>query len=950
MKRFVIFLFIMIYGIENNAQRLGIPISTYYSSQAYNGGIQNYAIAQNSEGLIYVANNFGLLEYDGVNWRRYALPSGSKMRHVQIAENGNIYVAGQGDFGYFSPDKIGRLQFTSMKPLIPEAFQNLEEVWKVFISNSGLYFCTSNRIYLFNSDHTYLEEISTKSSFESFHYHQGQIFVNELGKGLSRIEKTHLESLGSIDHFEQSQISAVLQMSPTNQTIFSKNHGIHSIQRGQIEPWKSVSADNINVAIQLKNGNVAIGTQDQGLMIITNSGESIFTYNQQNGLNNNTILSLFEDLSGNLWIGHNNGISVIDLNAQFLQVNQSSGLYGIGYHAAYYQGNIYFGTSNGVYVMNDANKTNQKAVLVRNSYGQVYQIKPFNNFLLVAHHDGAFVLKDNKAEKIPGPSGLWNFQTLKNNPNLLLVGGYNGIYLYIIENDKIEFLRQIKGFYESSRIIEQDLEGNIWVAHGYKGLYKLTLDASLENASVEVFGPESGLPSNVLNNVWSIKNELVFTTQAGIFKYDKITNRFEVDDYFLKYFKRDEILHFLLEDQLGNIYYISENNAGVLEKKVDGTFQKHQEDFNQIRKLLNDDLQNIASIKSNEVLFAANDGFIRFNLNDKKTKTNLYPTLIRSVYITGTTDSLIHDGNSKSRDSSMLKIPYKKSNLRFEASNPTPANEQYLSFQYWLEGFEEEYGEWVFKNEKAYTNLREGKYTFHVRSKDQNGILATPTSWSFEILPPWYRSGIAYFCYVIIFGFAAFAFYRTIDKKYQKKTQKIKTASQQVIDEKDSELQHSLQEVEKLRNENLLQEIQLKDKELATATMHLITKNGFIDHLKTNLGGIIKKSKNQEVKNEIQKVIKNIEKNIAEDEDWEQFEIHFDQVHGDFMSRFKKVYPTLSPQEIKLSAYLRMNLSTKEIAYLMNISVRGVEIARYRLRKKLELVREENLQEFILKF
>lgn len=171
-----------------------------------------------------------------------------------------------------------------------------------------------------------------------------------------------------------------------------------------------------------------------------------------------------------------------------------------------------------------------------------------------------------------------------------------------------------------------------------------------------------------------------------------------------------------------------------------------------------------------------------------------------------------------------------------------------------------------------------------------------------------------------------------------------------VIEEKESALQSSQRELERLRTEKLRQEIQLKDKELATATMHLITKNGFIDHVKGNLTGIIKKSKNQEVKNEIHKVIKNIEKNIAEDEDWEQFEIHFDQVHGDFMSRFKKSYPALSPQEIKLSAYLRMNLSTKEIAYLMNISVRGVEIARYRLRKKLTLQREDNLQEYILKF
>lgn len=944
-------MFSFISGVSLQSQQLGTPIITYYSSQVYSGGIQNYAIAQNSDGLIYVANNFGLLEYDGSSWRRYALPSGTKIRHVQIADDGAIYVAGQGDFGYFSPNEIGQLRFNSLKSQIPEAFQNLEEVWKVFVTNSEVYFCTNNRIFVFKKDKTYHSEISTKSSFDSFHFHQNQVYLNETGRGLYKVENTNLEPIGKEGHFTNIPITSILQISSDYQIVFSKQNGIFKLQGNQVERWNTPLSNNINTAIQLKNGNIAIGTQDQGLIIVSTEGIAISDHNEENGLNNNTILSLFEDLNGNLWLGHNNGISIIELNAQFSLLNQSSGLSGTGYHACYHQGNIYFGTSNGVFLMKNIDKfTASKAQMVQNSYGQVYQIKTIQNMLLVAHHDGVFILRNDRIEKVPGPAGIWNFQILKNHPNHLLVGGYNGLYIYKIENDEVKFLRQLKGFNESSRIIEQDTDGNIWVAHGYKGLYKLILDNQLERVSVEVFGSEFGLPTNVLNNVWTIKNQLVFTTQAGIFKYDKASNRFEIDEYFLKYFKRDEILHFLLEDQLGNIFYIGENNAGVLEKKADGTFQKHQEDFNQIRKLLNDDLQNIASIKNNEVLFAANDGFIRFSLNDKKTKTNFYPTLIRSVYITGLTDSLIYDGNIEKDKPFSIKIPYKKSNLRFEASNPTPANEQFLAFQYWLEGFEEEYGEWVYKNEKAYTNLREGKYTFHVRSKDQNGITAAPSSWTFEVLPPWYRSGIAYAFYIFISVFGAFIFYRSIDKKYQKKTQRIKNASQQVIEEKESELKSSLQEVEKLKNENLLQEIQLKDKELATATMHLITKNGFIDHLKTNLGGIIKKSKNQEVKNEIQKVIKNIEKNIAEDEDWEQFEIHFDQVHGDFMSRFKKAYPALSPQEIKLSAYLRMNLSTKEIAYLMNISVRGVEIARYRLRKKLELVREENLQEFILKF
>jgi len=189
-----------------------------------------------------------------------------------------------------------------------------------------------------------------------------------------------------------------------------------------------------------------------------------------------------------------------------------------------------------------------------------------------------------------------------------------------------------------------------------------------------------------------------------------------------------------------------------------------------------------------------------------------------------------------------------------------------------------------------------------------------------------------------------------VDKKYQKKTDKITYVQRQVIDQKEIALKDSEEVIERLKNEKLQAEIQSKNQELASATMHLINKNGFIDHVKSGVISVIKKSKNQEVKNELNKVVLSIEKNIAGDSDWEQFEIHFDQVHGDFIHRFKVHFKDLSPQEIKLSAYLRMNLSSKEIAYLMNISTRGIEIARYRLRKKLGLERIENLQEFILRF
>lgn len=940
------------------SQNIGLPFSRYYSSQEYQGGIQNYAITQNKTGVIFIANNYGLLEHDGTTWRRYALPNGAKTRHVQIDQNGLVYVAGQGDFGLFIPDELGQLTFVSFKNDLPEEDRDLGEVWKVFIGNNEIYFCTSSKLFIFNKSREYIGKIESKSGFESFHYSSNLLFVNELGSGLKKLQNGKLVPLSSEKIFGDQLVTAVIQITQDNYLIFTRDKGIFSLNGDLIKPWNKENSLTINTAMMLRNGQIAVGTQLNGLMIMNSFGETILSFDKSNGLNNNSIVSLFEDLSGNLWVGHNNGLTMVQLSSPFRKVNQYSGLTGTGYHAYYSSGKIYYGTNNGVYYQ-EQNKGNWSSIkMIPNSTGQVYQIKSIHNELLVAHNDGAYIIKNNSAERIEGPSGIWNFQKLRGSNTLILVGSYTGLHLYEKTPSGIKYLREINGFIESSRIIEQDDQGYIWVAHGYKGLYRLELDDKKENVNVEYFGPESGLPTSVLNNVWKINNRLVFTTQAGIFKFNETTARFERDEFFYPYFDGGFIVHFLIEDQMGNIHFIGESQIGVLERKVDGSFKKIYQVFNQLLPLLNDDLQNISNIQGNQILFGANEGFIAFNLNENNYKASNFPTLIRAVYLTGPSDSLLFHGSSISENnlhhyqssSQVPKIPYDKANIRFESSNPIPNNEQELRFQYWLEGLEESYGDWVDKSEKAYTNLREGQYTFHVKSRNIYGEVSTAASYSFRVLPPWYRSTLAYFIYFILVVVGIYLIYRLIEKRYQQKAHRLKTVSQRVIEKKDSELKSTQAEIEKLRTEKLKQEISLKDKELATATMHLITKNGFIDHMRNNLNNITKKSKNQEVKNEIQKVIKNIEKNIAEDQDWEQFEIHFDQVHGDFMSRFKKEYSSLSPQEIKLSAYLRMNLSTKEIAYLMNISVRGVEIARYRLRKKLNLERAENLQEYILKF
>lgn len=957
MRNFIFASILLCFYQSGSAQVPGYPFSTYYSSQIYQGGIQNYAVSQNEWGLIYVANNFGMLEYDGSSWRRFSLRNSTKVRDVLVLDTQTILASGQGEFGYFSPNPNGRLDYHSLLDLLPDSLQNLDEIWKIYKLHDQIIFCTLDVLLLFDLHLNFITTVKKEGgAFESFHFQNNQLIINHKQEGLLILENGTLSPLEMATDYKENIITGILSLSNSRKLIFTRDEGIFLHTPSGHQAWNSDLSKlslQINNAIRLKNGNIVIGTQRNGLFIIDEAGSIRLHMDKNSGLENETVLSLFEDLSGNLWVGHNNGISLIELSLPFHRIDRSVGLTGTGYSAYLFDDKLYYGTNNGLSYQRLSQNGYEPLKEVPNTTGQVYQVSSVQDILLAAHNDGAIQIKEPSAEKIEGQSGVWNFIPLKDHPNYLIGGLYSGLALFEIDGNQVKFVRKINGFNESCRILQQDRDGIIWMTHGYKGVYRLELNESLDEVETTFYGSENGFPSQLLISVWKINNRLLFTTEYGIYSYNAQLDRFEKDSFFSPYFGDDLLITSMVEDPIGNIFYIGNHEAGVLEKKINGEYQKNTAIFNKILPYLNDDLQNISLLGANEVLFAAKDGFIWYKLGSNSLPTYSYRTLIRSVFLTGITDSLLSMNTSINiapyTDKS-LTVPYNQANFRFEYTNAIPNQENNTLFQVWLEGLEEGFGEWTNSRVKEYTNLREGQYLFHVRSKNIYGQLGVEDTYLFTVRPPWYRSRVAFLAYLLL-GIAGGGLgYVWIEKSYRKKTARFKAVQQKALQQKETALKTSKEEIERLKFEKLQVEIKGKNKELASATMHLINKNSFIDHVKLHLNSIIKKSKNNEVKNELQKVVVSIDRNIADDKEWEQFEIHFDQVHGDFIQRFKKSHQTLSPQEIKLSAYLRMNLSSKEIASLMNISTRGVEIARYRLRKKLEMERSDNLQEYILKF
>jgi len=407
------------------------------------------------------------------------------------------------------------------------------------------------------------------------------------------------------------------------------------------------------------------------------------------------------------------------------------------------------------------------------------------------------------------------------------------------------------------------------------------------------------------------------------------------------------------EDILGNVYFISNMRIGRITFDKFGKGTIDYQIFNKIKDQLNDDLGTIHVLDGKNILFGAKRGFIHYNASKTKKLLPFHTHITKVINTSGEVDSLMLEGTGVSK-SSLPDLDYKKNSLRFVYASPFFESPENTEYQYFLKGFDNGWSEWTHKVEKEYTNLPEGAYEFQVRAKNVYGTLSNAKSFPFVIHPPFYRSRVAYLIYslsgILLLGFT---FYQ-LDRRFTKEKNKLKIQQEQELSKKNNQIEQitsqSEQEIIRLRNEKLRSEIEHMNKELTSSTIHLINKNELLNSVKLALSDILRKKDKANSTEELKRIIKNIDQNITSDADWKHFELHFNHVHGNFTNRLLEKFPKLTPQEIKLSAYLRLNLNTKEIAHLLNISVRGVEISRYRLRKKLMLDRNDNLTDFMLKF
>jgi len=911
-----------------------LPPIENYTPNVYNAGNQNWMISQASNKYIYVANNSGLLEFNGANWKLYPFADGSITRSVLAIDN-KIYTGSYMEFGYWVNDAYGDLKYTSLiekfnTPLIVD-----EQFWNILKFNEWVLFQSLDRIYFYNTDDESFNIIDSKSTRAEIFILGNSIYFQKINEGIFKIENGNSILVSNDPIIQQNTVVGAFLINK-NPFFVTENGRFYYLNENGLTRWlikanEELSLKNVYSCLQLKDGGFVLGTISNGIFHIDKEGKIISIINKDNGLNNNTVLSIFEDVENNLWLGLDNGISVLNLKSPFIVYNDLKGILGTVYTSKAFKNILYVGTNQGLFYKKL--NTNNDFKLIMGTEGQVWCLKEIEDILFCGHNNGTYIINQNTAKQIADFPGTWDIKKIEKDKNLLLQGNYDGLSILQKVDNRWQFRNNIEGFEVSSRFFEFINNNQVLVNHDVKGIFTLDLDEDYN----KILNQENEASHGQGSSLVTYNNAIIHSSNFSqeILKYDRENHMFTKDSVLTNNFygENNNILGTLISDD-DKLWGFSDRNIINISP---GKFSEKPQELNIPvstsfrRKIGVLGFENLAYLEGEMYLIGISNGYMILNLDKLKPKE--YAIKINSINIEFT-----NSAPKKVLLTNSSEFKPKENNIDFSFSVPEFDKFTDVEYQYQLIGIYDEWSLWFSEPHVSFNNLSFGDYTFNVKARVGNKVTNNVASYSFKIERPLLLSNVFIFLYVLMGIFISFLWHNIYKRYYIKQREKLLESTAKELELKKLENQQQLM---RFKNEKLRQDIENKNRELAISTMSLIKKNEFLHNIKKDL------KNTDEVKN-LKYVIKIIDRNLNNTDDWQLFEEAFNNADKDFLKKIKTDHPSLTSNDLRLCAYLRLNLSSKEIAPLLNISARSVEVKRYRLRKKLGLSHESSLSDYIL--
>lgn len=924
-------LFLVLISLEINAQEL--PPIVLFTSEEYGAENQNWAISQAQNKFIFVANNKGLLEFNGATWQLYPSPNESIIRSVHVIGE-RIYTGCYMNFGYWQRNETGVLEYTSLSQNLKLKLIEDEQFWSIVSVDGFVLFQSLNRIYIYDIKNNSYKIIDSSHTITKIFKVKGSIYYQNFEEGVFIIENGTSKIVCN-DAIVKNNVIVNIFRADGALLIETQEKGFFIWKDGQLSNWNHSSADlvsklSVYSSIQLENGNFILGTISDGMVYLNVSGDLLYKINQTKGLGNNTVLSLFEDKDNNIWLGLDNGINTINMKSPFSIYNDDAGKLGTVYASIVHKNRLYLGTNQGLF--SKTLYSNNEFEFIQGTKGQVWYLVVEEDTLFCGHNVGTFIIEGETAELILNIPGTWNIKPYFNRVDILLQGNYNGINVLQKQNGNWIFRNKLEGFDISSKYFELQSKTKLFVSHEYKGVFELDINEEL--TKVISVKKDPNMDKGFNSSLTTYNGQILYSYEKGIFAYNQQKQEFQKDSLISNIFEPNQYTSGkLIPDALHNkLWGFSDKNLSYISPgKLSNIPNISLIPFPQSLRKEMVGYETISYLEDNKYLLGTSTGYVIMDLDKLSTKAY-------SININTITNYTI-DGRPFLIDkSSYSNFKNNKNNVEFTYS--VAEFDIYLDaeYQYQLEGYYDQWSDWSNTPMVLFKNLPYGNYVFNVRTKVGNTITTNVAKYDFSIEKPWYLSNMMISIYIISFMLVSFLTHNLYKNYYKKQKEKLLQKNKRDLELKQLENEQQLMHVE---NEKLQQDIDNKNRELAISTMSLIKKNEFLNTIKEEL-------KNTYDAKALKPIIKFIDKNLNTTDDWKFFQEAFNNADKDFLKKVKSRHPSLTPNDLKICAYLRLNLSSKEIAPLLNISLKSVEVKRYRLRKKMDLPHDYSLTNYIL--
>lgn len=897
-----------------NAQEF-TPIVSTYDRTSYDADNQNWSVSSSDEGVICFGNGRGLLVYDGYRWQTYRLPDGKIARSV-YADGGQVYVGSHEEFGYFSSTSRGDLQYRSLSALLEDYEMQNDEIWRIFTHDGKIVFQSFTSFFVYDGETVTAHRMSDVCLF--FNLCDGKILTSADGLGLVSVDLA-TGSLSPIDDVPfDSQLVSALDCGDGTWIMVTYSDGLwkydgKTFRRFRTEIDRDIASRQPNNAILTPSGDIVIGTKLKGAVCIDRNGAEVWSISNHNVLNSNTVLGMDFDRSGNLWLAMDGGLAKVGITPTLSYIRSISPSVGSIYTVLYREPYLYLGTGQGLYKgrLDKDFKRLRDVEIVPEILGNVWHIEDFDGQVICGTNYETFELLPNRTTVLSSVvGGICMDEGNINGKDLLIQGTYTNPCIWFREGGRWRYSHSLTDFVQPLNFIEIDHSGMIWAGHRYRGLYSLTLNSDLSKIDTTVFYPSLDGVSERPVSVYSVSGRMVFLDGvSGFYTYDYINDCIvpfkELNEAMKDYPPTSAISHFH-----GDLYWlISRTQATLVRFRGKNVSVEDAVQLSIFGSSVLDDSWSITPVSDDRCIIALGNSLAVYDASKKSEKNVILPDLSISRVVMSDLESH-KDSLLPVSPETVPDVPYLYRNITIDYLFPHYDEAVGYSFSFSLD--DKEWSEPSEIPSVSFAYLKKGNHVIRARALSSGGVIVSENEYRFRVVVPFYMSVWAYLIYSLLLmlslAIGGYSLARTIKDKTIRK-----------------------------EKEELEVQIQVKSKELAASTLNLVQRNELLARIRKEITA-----------GNDAKAVSIIDSSLGAENEWKTFEANFDNLHAHFFRNLRERYPSLTDNDLRFCAYLRLNLSSKDIASLMNISLKGVEAARARIRKKIGLSSSESLTAFMI--